>query len=141
MNFYAKNSKKKLQDFNIIWHENFDDFAAQNNHEIFFIANELLDCFAIDQYFKTDIGWCERMIDEIDEKIKLANFDPKINEFVIANLGKEAINAPFSAIFEISLTAQDFIKKLSQNIKKFGGIAINFDYGYQKMNLPIHCKL
>lgn len=130
--FLRQKQQEKLGDFTIKWHENFDDFARQNKHEIFFISNELLDCFAIDQYFKTDIGWCERMVDEKKEEIKLANFDPKINEFVMANLGEAGIRTPFSAIFEISQTGQNFIKKLAQNIKKFGGIALNFDYGYVK---------
>ena len=42
--------KKNLQDFKIKWWSSFDDFYENNQEKpIFFLANELFDCFAINQ--------------------------------------------------------------------------------------------
>ena len=124
----TKIQQEKLQNYAIKWHKNFDDFIAENKDEIFFISNELFDCFAIDQYSKTDIGWCERMIE--NDQFKLANFSAKTNEFVQNALGDESFKAPFGSSFEYSQKAREFMAKLCKAIKKFGGIAISFDYGY-----------
>ena len=98
-----------------------------DNRQLFFISNELFDCFPIDQFVKTDIGWCERLIDS--GKFITANFDPKIHQFV-ENLA--AANAPFGAVFEHSSAAKNFMSQLCEALKTHGGIAINFDYGYVK---------
>ena len=111
----------------------------QKNGEIFFISNELFDCFAIDQYVKTANGWCERLIKFDDEKtfknpqFFLEEFNLKTQDFVEEKLGKFlSQNAPLNAVFEYSKTAQEFMTKLCKAIKKDGGIAINFDYGYDQ---------
>lgn len=62
-----KIQQEQLRQFTISWHQNFDEFLTCQKGEIYFISNELFDCFAIDQFLKTDIGWCERMIDLIDD--------------------------------------------------------------------------
>ena len=134
-----KIQQQNLQNFSIKWHKNFDDFVKQKNGEIFFISNELFDCFAIDQYVKTNQGWCERLVD-FSNQINLENpqffleeFNSKTNNFVEKKLGKFlSQNAPINAVFEYSKTAQEFMIKLCESIKKEGGIAINFDYGYSE---------
>jgi len=132
-----KIQQQNLQNFPIKWHKNFDDFFKQKSGEIFFISNELFDCFAIDQYIKTIDGWCERLIKFDDEKafknpqFFLEKFKLQTNDFVEEKLGKIlAKNAPINAVFEYSKSAQEFMKKLCEAIEESGGIAINFDYGY-----------
>jgi SAM-dependent MidA family methyltransferase len=134
-----KIQQQNLQNFTIKWHKNFADFLTHKNGEIFFISNELFDCFAIDQYVKTTEGWCERLVKFDDEKnfknpqFFLEKFNVKTQNFVEEKLGKFLTqNAPLNAIFEYSKTAQEFMKKLCEAIKKAGGIAINFDYGYSE---------
>jgi len=127
--------KDKLKYFNITWHKYFQDFiqSRSQDSEILFISNELFDCFAIDQYVKTDIGWCQRLIAIEQQQInfKLANFNPDINQFIIDKIGFiESQKAPISAIFEFSKDADKFAHELFLAINKFGGIAINIDYGY-----------
>ncbi len=148
-----KIQQKKLKDFSVTWHEDFTEFLCRKfdvnstkkssrnevqrdlplsrgmggDSQIFFISNELFDCFPIDQFIKTDIGWCERLIDS--DKFITANFDPKIHQF-IENLVAE--NAPFGAVFEHSSAARNFMSQLCEALKTNGGIAINFDYGYIK---------
>ncbi len=111
----------------IIWFENFEDFLQQNQGKIFFISNELFDCFAIDQYVFTEIGWRERVI--IDGKFSLAEFDKKTNQEIESEVDKLV---PLGGVFEISNSARKFMEKLSKALFERGGAAINFDYGYFK---------
>ncbi|MBU6140701.1 MAG: SAM-dependent methyltransferase [Proteobacteria bacterium] len=122
----VKIQQKKLSDFEIKWHKKFEDFLSEEG-QIFFISNELFDCFPIDQFVNTDIGWCERMIGQGEFVVR--NFDPKIHQFV-QNLA--GFTAPFGAIFEHSESAHNFMNQLCEALKIKGGIAINFDYGYEK---------
>lgn len=117
--------QKKLADFKIRWHQKFEDFLSQNSSRIFFISNELFDCFPIDQFVKTDIGWCERLIDS--GRFITKNFDPRVDKFVQRSAGR---SAPFGAVFEYSESAKNFMNQLCSSLQNFGGIAINFDYGY-----------
>lgn len=138
--------KQKLQDFainfQITWHETFEEFLTAQKGEIYFISNELFDCFSIDQFVKTKLGWCERLVELEDDfrvtknfsqKIHFSSrdFDQKIHQFVEEKLGWALSNtAPIQAIFEFSKTAENFMKKLCASLAAHGGIAINFDYGY-----------
>lgn len=121
-----KIQQEKLQNFSVKWHKNFSDFLKEAE-EIYFVSNELFDCFPIDQFIKTDIGWCERLVEE--KRFITANFNPEINQFVEKLVDK---NAPFGAVFEYSEDAQKFMTQLCEALKTNGGIAINFDYGFVK---------
>lgn len=125
-----KIQKENLKNFSVTWHKNFEEFLRQpttDNRQLFFLSNELFDCFPIDQFVKTDIGWCERLIDS--GKFVIKNFDPEIHQFV-QNLVQ--VDAPFGAVFEHSSAAKDFMSQLCEALKTHGGIVINFDYGYVK---------
>lgn len=117
--------QQKLKNFKVSWYEKFEDLALDG--EIFFISNELFDCFPIDQFVKTDIGWCERLTDSTS--FMMRGFDPEIHRFV-QNLVEA--DAPLGAVFEHSMEAKKFMSQLCDAIKTQGGIAINFDYGYFK---------
>ena len=118
--------KKNLSEFSVNWHENFEQFFS-TERKIFFISNELFDCFSIDQFILTEIGWRERIIS--DKKFTLAGFDKKIHEFVEKEIG---VLAPIGAVFEYSHEARNFMSQLCEAIKQQGGIASNIDYGYIK---------
>ncbi len=126
--FLTEIQQEKLKDFKIEWLSCFDRLAIADNEELIFISNELFDCFPIDQYVKTDIGWCERLIEKL--QFVTANFDPKINKFVEELVGKKDI--PFGAVFEYSVEAKNFMIKLCKALKDKGGVAIIIDYGYIK---------
>lgn len=138
----VKRQKQNLSDFKVFWHENIEKFAKNaQNKEIFFISNELFDCFAIDQYVLSEIGWRERVVipNQYSKygQFSLAKFDKEIDNFVKSNLKKLGIEpnlAPMGAVFEYSQLAHDFMNELCFLIKKQGGIAINIDYGYVKNN-------
>lgn len=123
-----KIQQENLKNFNVKWHENFSDFLI-DAEEIFFISNELFDCFPIDQFVLTEIGWRERII--VEKNFTLAAVNKKIHNFVEKEI---AALAPIGAVFEYSVAAREFMNQLCDALKKNGGIAINFDYGYFKNN-------
>lgn len=133
----TKIQQQKLKNYNINWFQNFTEFENNNSLPIFFISNELFDCFPIDQYVKTELGWQERLV-VFDDKQNLSigrfvirNFDKKIDDFVVNQIGNYNANkAGVGAVFEYSEMAQNLMNSLCMAIKQRGGILINFDYGY-----------
>lgn len=119
--------QQNLKDFQITWHKNFGDFFEKSAGKIFFISNELFDCFAIDQYVFSEVGWCERIIS--DQKFILAPFDQEVHNFVESEMNNWV---PIGSVYEISLGARDFMKTLCEALKIRGGVAVNIDYGYYK---------
>jgi SAM-dependent MidA family methyltransferase len=130
-----KIQQQNLSKYKIKWCENFAEFLAKSSGEIYFISNELFDCFAIDQFIKTANGWQERLI-KFDDKQNLSNPQFVIsktyyNDFVENQIGKAlSFIAPLQAVFEYSKDAELFMEQLSQAIFNRGGVAINIDYGY-----------
>ncbi|MFT6106427.1 MAG: SAM-dependent MidA family methyltransferase [Rickettsiales bacterium] len=118
--------KRNLSEFQIDWHQDFASFYAKNNEDpIFFISNELFDCFAINQFVKTENGVMQRMVglDENDE-LQFVAGKAFVNEEVKNKLKKNG------DIFEFSPNAENFMNDLTFAIKKTGGIALIIDYGY-----------
>ena len=120
--------KQNLKEFRINYYNNFSDFYQKhNNSPIFFIANELFDCFVIDQLVKIKNGWAERMV-RIDNSGELDFiFGQKIDDNFIDKLPK---NLESGAIFEYSEKGYNFMNELSSAIKKTGGLGLIIDYGY-----------
>lgn len=124
-----KAQKENLGEFEVGWYETFSEFVLQNQgSEIFFVSNELFDCFPIDQFVKTAVGWCERMIgDGKTPHFFLADFNQESHDFIENEI---AAQAPIGAVFEHSAEARNFMTQLCQALKQQGGIAIIIDYGY-----------
>ncbi len=129
--------KKNLRDFSVTWHESFENFLKFQKAplptvpEIFFLSNELFDCFPIDQFVLTEIGWRERMV--AGKNFTLAPFDKKIHDFVEKETRSLApILKPWGAVFEYNAAARNFMAQLCAALKAQGGIAISIDYGYIK---------
>lgn len=133
----VKIQRENLRDFDVRWHGSFEEFLLDSgaggvgdksrgtSGEIIFISNELFDCFAIDQFIFTEIGWRERII--IDGKFTLGEFNKKTHQLIEKEVGKFP---PLGGVFEISNDARNFMRQLCEALERRGGIAINFDYGY-----------
>lgn len=125
--------QENLAEFSIIWHENFSQFISKSqDQEIFFISNELFDCFPIDQYVQTEIGWRERVViskSAESRQFALTGFDKKTHNFIEQQV---STITPMGAVFEYSAEAISFMSQLCEALNKQGGIAINIDYGYIK---------
>lgn len=119
--------QQNLKDFQITWYKNFSEFLEKTAGKIFFISNELLDCFAIDQYVFSEAGWRERIIE--GQKFVLAPFDERAHNFIESELNPLS-ERHLGYVYEINFAARDFMKKLCGALKDRGGVAINFDYGY-----------
>lgn len=125
-----KVQKENLGGFEVQWYETFPEFASKNQRsEIFFVSNELFDCFPIDQFVKTAAGWCERMIGGESAAFFLADFNQDSHDLIENEI---ADPAPINAVFEYSLEARNFMTQLGQSLKQHGGIGIIIDYGYIK---------
>jgi len=142
-----KVQQQKLANFSryldIKWYQDFKDFIANNDRPILFVSNELLDCFAINQFVKTAEGWQLRLV-EFDGKLaelqksphNLTNdlkfiLQPTNQKLIFDILGDNLANsAPIGAVFEHSASMSNFFQQLCLAIKAFGGVAINIDYGY-----------
>jgi len=128
-----KAQAEKLKDFEVSFYDDIDKFIKENtDQKIVFISNELLDCFAIDQYVLTESGWRERVIIEDGRKrsFSLGPIDKKVNEFVKKEIGDVLV--PLGGVYEYSKSAREFMKKLCNILKCRDGLAINIDYGYYK---------
>lgn len=120
--------KEKLKDYKITWHNDFDSFYAANSADpMFFIANELFDCFPINQFIKTKNGWLEKILFVKEEKLEFG-----LSENALGNIRNIKIEAEMGAVFERSIEAELLMEKLVNAVKSIGGIGLIIDYGYDK---------
>ena len=128
-----KIQQENLKNFNIKWYSNFADFtASRKDRPLFFVANELLDCFAINQYVQINHFWQERLIglsEDNNLQFVLAPKNQKLNEIIKSLAGDYSFEG---AIFEHSPALENFISELFSYLKANKGIALLIDYGYEK---------
>lgn len=123
--------QQKLHDFHITWHKDFAQFVHHiKDEQIYFVANELFDCFPINQFVKTTDGWCEKVLSLKDEKLQffIEEFNP-IKHQTITQLVHE--ETPHHGVFEYSFAAMSFLDELLQSLTT-GSVALIIDYGYIK---------
>jgi SAM-dependent MidA family methyltransferase len=130
----TKIQQNKLKDNNISWFSDFENCIKNNqNRQLFFVANELFDCFAIHQFARTNEKWQEVMISLKNDQfcLILEEFSEKKHDFIEKIANENAIQKQkTNIIFEHSFKAQNFMTQLSKSLKKQGGMAIIIDYGY-----------
>jgi NADH dehydrogenase [ubiquinone] 1 alpha subcomplex assembly factor 7 len=141
----------------INWYQDFKEFrVANNNQEIYFIANELFDCFAINQFvMNVDKSSGQQLWHEIKVALEILDleildrqenfkffkdeFNPVTHESVKELVASEVIDDDIKfgqgAIFEHSFAAANFMQELASYIKSNSGLALIFDYGYIKNSL------
>jgi cyclopropane-fatty-acyl-phospholipid synthase len=120
-----KEQKNKLDKKKIIWVTNINKLKKIPS---IFIANEFFDSIAIKQFYKKQNLWFEKYVDIknkneaffLDKKFDMKKFEKKINY----NLSK---NQNF---IEYSLLGTDYLRKVSNIIKKNNGGLLIIDYGY-----------
>ncbi|MBS0185159.1 MAG: SAM-dependent methyltransferase [Proteobacteria bacterium] len=108
----------------------FDDISsllkALPLHLTFFVGNEFLDVFPIDQYIFKGKRWWERRI------------GIESDHFIIKEVLCEDSILPFpknpspNAIFEISSQQKDFFQKLLLGLKELSFSGLFIDYGYEE---------
>lgn len=140
----TKIQQEKLQNCGaeINWYQDFASFKKQNSdREIYFFANELLDCFPTHQFIKTKDGWQERLVGILsDELVFIAeNFYAAKDKMVQNLIGDLKNPIAENSIFEHSFAAINFMNELCGSLKEQGGIGLIIDYGY--LEIPLKSTL
>ena len=120
-----KIQKQKLKKKKITWLSNIKKIKKKPT---IFIANEFFDAIPIKQFIKLDNSWFQRYVGKTDNN-KLFFFDKKFNMNDFENKIKYNISQKQSFI-EYSEIGIDYLKNISEIIKKNNGGALIIDYGY-----------
>ena len=120
-----KVQKKKLSGNNISWFHNFNNLKK---NPTIFIANEFFDSIAIKQFVKLENSWFERFV-KIKNNDNAIFFNKKINIKSFEKKIKFEISKKQNFI-EYSINGIDYLKKISNIIKKYQGGVLIIDYGY-----------
>jgi SAM-dependent MidA family methyltransferase len=109
----------------ISWHDRPDDVPAG---PVLVVANEFFDALPIRQYVKTPAGWRERLVGlgeagELMFGVGAGGIDARL-------LPEGAAAEPEGSIAEINRPAEAIMAGLADRLKREGGAALAFDYGY-----------
>ena len=128
--FLKKKQQLNLKSENITW---IDDIKINNSYPIVFLANEFFDALPIKQFFKRKEGWVERFVNFKDEKNAEFN-ERSIN---IKDIEKD-LSFEISKdqeIIEYSPSSFEYLKDISNLIKKYDGGILIIDYGYLNLKM------
>ena len=125
-----KQQQLNLKSEKITW---IDDIKINNSYPTVFLANEFFDALPIKQFFKRKEGWVERFVNFKDEKN--AEFDEHpinikdIEQDLSFEISKD------QEIIEYSPSSFEYLKDVSNLIKKNDGGILIIDYGYLKLKM------
>ena len=125
-----KKQQLNLKSENITW---IDNIKINNSYPIVFLANEFFDALPIKQFFKRKEGWVERFVNFKDEKNAEFN-ERSIN---IKDIEKD-LSFEISKdqeIIEYSPSSFEYLKDISNLIKKYDGGILIIDYGYLNLKM------
>jgi len=110
-----------------------DDIKINNSYPTVFLANEFFDALPIKQFFKKKEGWVEKFVNFKDEK----NAEFKEQPINIKNIEQD-LNFEISKdqeIIEYSPSSFEYLKDVSNLIKKNDGGILIIDYGYLNLKM------
>jgi len=125
-----KKQQLNLKSENITW---IDNIKINNSYPIVFLANEFFDALPIKQFFKRKEGWVERFVNFKDEKNAEFN-ERSINIKDIENDLSFEISKD-QEIIEYSPSSFEYLKDISNLIKKYDGGILIIDYGYLNLKM------
>jgi len=123
--FLKKRQRLNLKSENITW---IDDININNSYPTVFLANEFFDALPIKQFFKRNESWVERFVILKDEKNAEFNEQPINIKDIDKDLGFEI--SKDQEIIEYSPSSFEYLKDISNLIKKNDGGILIIDYGY-----------
>ena len=123
--FLKKRQRLNLKSENITW---IDDININNSYPTVFLANEFFDALPIKQFFKRNESWVERFVNLKDEKNAEFNEQPINIKDIDKDLGFEI--SKDQEIIEYSPSSFEYLKDISNLIKKNDGGILIIDYGY-----------
>ena len=128
--FLKKRQQLNLKSENIIW---IDDIKINNSYPTMFLANEFFDALPIKQFFKRNESWVERFVNLKDEKNAEFNEQPTNIKDIDKDLGFEI--SKDQEIIEYSPSSFEYLKDISNLIKKNDGGILIIDYGYLNLKM------
>ena len=128
--FLKKRQQLNLKSENITW---IDDIKINNSYPTVFLANEFFDALPIKQFFKRNESWVERFVNLKDEK-NAEFYEQPINiKDIDKDLGFEI--SKDQEIIEYSPSSFEYLKDISNLIKKNDGGILIIDYGYLNLKM------
>ena len=128
--FLKKRQRLNLKSENITW---IDDIKINNSYPTVFLANEFFDALPIKQFFKRNESWVERFVNLKDEKNAEFNEQPINIKDIDKDLGFEI--SKDQEIIEYSPSSFEYLKDISNLIKKNDGGILIIDYGYLNLKM------
>ena len=128
--FLKKRQQLNLKSENITW---IDDIKTNNSYPTVFLANEFFDALPIKQFFKRNESWVERFVNLKDEKNAEFNEQPINIKDIDKDLGFEI--SKDQEIIEYSPSSFEYLKDISNLIKKNDGGILIIDYGYLNLKM------
>jgi len=126
---------KKQQQFNLksekmTW---IDDIKINNLFPTIYLANEFFDALPIKQFFKRKEGWVERFVNFKDEKN--AEFKEQLIDIKNIEQNLKFEISKDQEIIEYSPSSFEYLKDISNLIKKNDGGLLIIDYGYLNLKM------
>jgi cyclopropane-fatty-acyl-phospholipid synthase len=125
-----KKQKSNLKSEKITW---IDDIKKNNSYPVVFLANEFFDALPIKQFFKRKKGWVERFVNFKDEK--KAEFKERPINIKNIELDLSFEISKDQEIIEYSPSSFEYLKDVSNLIKKNDGGILIIDYGYLDLKM------
>ncbi len=119
--------KEALGQYDPAW---IDDLSALPEQDpVLIVGNEFLDALPIHQFSFKDGAWWERCIG-LDQNDTLCFIGKKADEELLLYLAGNLRPVPANDVIEASLILNQFLKSVSNILKKQKGAALFIDYGY-----------
>ena len=128
--FLKKKQQLNLKSEKIAW---INDMKINNSYPTVFLANEFFDALPIKQFFKRTESWVERFVSLKDKKNAEFNEQPINIKDIDKDLGFEI--SKDQDIIEYSPSSFDYLKDISNLIKKNDGGILIIDYGYLNLKM------
>ena len=128
--FLKKRQQLNLKSENITWINN---IKINNSYPTIFLANEFFDALPMKQFFKKNESWVERFVNLKDKKNAEFNEQPINIKDINKDLGFEI--SKDQEIIEYSPSSFEYLKDISNLIKKNDGGILIIDYGYLNLKM------
>lgn len=112
----------KLEDWDIQWHE---DLSTLPKAPTIVIGNEFLDALPTEQYEKTPVGWCKRLVDHRNGEFQFVTAPDATHD-----VGDAYDDAETGSILERSSHVEETIKGLAGHCVEHHGAVLMIDYGH-----------
>ena len=124
----VKIQKSKINNNKVRWIKKISHFQYG---PIIFLGNEFFDSLPIKQIYIDKNKYFERYVTLSKNKQKIEFLNVKADKALVKKVKNFKLN-PDNKVIEYPITAIKYLNIISNNIKKYNGGLLTFDYGYYK---------